>query len=65
MLQSLDTLVMITSAIIPVLFAVIMGILVLLRGHSCIVNILHHHHDTYNHYGGIKPLDFISFIKYN
>lgn len=52
------------KAVLSVLFMVIMGILVLLTGLSCILNILHHHH-TYNHNGKICPLDCYCCIKYN
>lgn len=53
------------KAVISVLFTVIMGVLVLLTGPSCIVNILHHHHHTYNQNGEINRLDCFCCIKYN
>lgn len=52
------------KAVLSLLLTVIMGILVLLTGLSCIMNILHHHH-TYNHNSKIRPFDCYCCIKYN
>ncbi len=52
------------KAVISVLFTVIMGILALLTGLSCSVNVLHHH-PTYNQNSKIHPLDCYCCIKYN